>query len=199
MRTTTPRKRPIQKRSKETVRALVQATAYILKREGYEKATTNRIAEKAGVNIGSLYQYFPNKEALVAALIDRMVDRYVVRIGAVMDEIAGAPVETILARLIEAHTTWIFADPALQRALVAQIPRVDRLDFVMRTKARLAEMLEVLLLPHARRGVDVERLASVVVNLVDALTQAEIFAGGDGARSAKDAHDAASAFLARRL
>ena len=54
-----------------TVNALLEATARILIREGFDKASTNRIAEVAGVSVGSLYQYFPGKEALVAALIDR--------------------------------------------------------------------------------------------------------------------------------
>src|SRR5947199_10350657 len=68
---TNPRKSASQKRSRATVDALVEATARILVREGFDKASTNRIAEVAGVSVGSLYQYFPNKEALVAAVIDR--------------------------------------------------------------------------------------------------------------------------------
>ena len=68
---TNPRKYASQDRSRATVDALVEATARILIREGFDKASTNRIAEVAGVSVGSLYQYFPSKEALVAALIDR--------------------------------------------------------------------------------------------------------------------------------
>src|SRR5580704_705280 len=68
---TSPRKSASQERSRSTVNALLQATARILIKEGYDRASTNRIAEVAGVSIGSLYQYFPSKEALVAALIDR--------------------------------------------------------------------------------------------------------------------------------
>ena len=68
---THPRKWPSQERSRATVDALVEATARILVRESFDKASTNRIAEEAGVSIGSLYQYFPSKEALVAAVIDR--------------------------------------------------------------------------------------------------------------------------------
>ena len=67
---TRPRKSPSQKRSQLTVAALREATARILVKEGYEAASTNKIAAAAGVSIGSLYQYFPSKEALVAAVID---------------------------------------------------------------------------------------------------------------------------------
>jgi AcrR family transcriptional regulator len=63
-----PRKRPRQDRSRATVEAVLEATTHILIREGYAKLTTNRIAERAGVNIASLYQYFPGKEAIVAEL-----------------------------------------------------------------------------------------------------------------------------------
>ncbi|NUR10624.1 MAG: helix-turn-helix transcriptional regulator, partial [Bradyrhizobium sp.] len=68
---TKPRKSALQARSRATVDALVEATARILVRDGFEKASTNRIADMAGVSVGSLYQYFPSKEALVAAVIDR--------------------------------------------------------------------------------------------------------------------------------
>src|SRR5260370_17693253 len=68
---TSPRKSASQERSRSPVDALLEATARILVKEGYDKASTNRIAEVAGVSIGSLYQYFPSKEALVAAVIDR--------------------------------------------------------------------------------------------------------------------------------
>src|SRR3984885_9989466 len=67
---TSPRKSASQQRSQITVNALLEATARILVREGFDKASTNRIAEVAGVSVGSLYQYFPSKEAIVAALID---------------------------------------------------------------------------------------------------------------------------------
>src|SRR5579859_5011283 len=68
---TNPRKHAAQDRSRATVDALVEATARILVRDGFDRASTNRIAAEAGVSIGSLYQYFPSKEALVAAVIDR--------------------------------------------------------------------------------------------------------------------------------
>src|SRR5260370_40812254 len=68
---TIPRKSASQKRSRVTVETLLDATARVLTRHGYDRASTNRIAATAGVSVGSLYQYFPNKEALVAALVAR--------------------------------------------------------------------------------------------------------------------------------
>jgi len=68
---TKPRKTASQERSRLTVNALVESTIRVLVKEGYDRASTNKIAAVAGVSIGSLYQYFPSKEALVAAVIDR--------------------------------------------------------------------------------------------------------------------------------
>src|SRR5947208_6473911 len=68
---TKPRKNASQERSRATVEALIEATARILVREGFDKASTNRIALAAGVSVGSLYQYYPGKEALVVAVIER--------------------------------------------------------------------------------------------------------------------------------
>ena len=66
-----PRKSPAQERSRATVEAILQAATYILRRRGYAALTTNAIAERAGVNIASLYQYFPNKEAVFVELCRR--------------------------------------------------------------------------------------------------------------------------------
>jgi AcrR family transcriptional regulator len=63
-----PRKRPLQERSRATVQAILEATTYILLEHGYAALTTNGVAERAGVNIATLYQYFPNKEAIVLEL-----------------------------------------------------------------------------------------------------------------------------------
>lgn len=70
-----PRRRPQQERGKATVEAILQAATYILIRSGWEALTTNAVAERAGVNISSLYQYFPNKESIVSELRRRHGER----------------------------------------------------------------------------------------------------------------------------
>jgi AcrR family transcriptional regulator len=67
-RAASPRKRPTQERSRETVRAILEAAARIFEQVGVDAATTDRIAERAGISVGSLYQYFPNKDAILVAL-----------------------------------------------------------------------------------------------------------------------------------
>ena len=63
-----PRKRPLQERSRSTVDVVLEAAAQVLERDGYTATTTDLIAERAGVSIGTLYQYFPNKDAILLAL-----------------------------------------------------------------------------------------------------------------------------------
>ena len=69
-----PRKSPRQRRSAETVEAILGAAAQVFSARGYAGATTNHIAKRAGVSIGSLYQYFPNKDAILVALVQRHVE-----------------------------------------------------------------------------------------------------------------------------
>ncbi|MGZ3774046.1 MAG: TetR/AcrR family transcriptional regulator [Pseudobdellovibrionaceae bacterium] len=68
-----PRKKPKQERSHLMTKIILEATARILSLEGYDRLTTNKVAKKAGVSIGSLYQYFPNKESLIWSLIQQMM------------------------------------------------------------------------------------------------------------------------------
>src|SRR3569832_52880 len=118
-----PRKDAAQERSRATVDALVEATARILVREGFDKASTNRIADLAGVSIGSLYQYYPSKEALVAAVIERHNREIMQVVRAALAEVAGQPLEpatrTLVASAIDAHRV----DPDLHRVLSEQTPR----------------------------------------------------------------------------
>src|SRR5512138_188963 len=71
----TPRKQPVQQRSRATVESILTAASQVFAEQGYAAGTTNRIAERAGVSIGTLYQYFPNKETLAVRLLERHVEQ----------------------------------------------------------------------------------------------------------------------------
>lgn len=122
-----PRKYASQERSRATVAALIEATARILVSDGFDKASTNRIAEVAGVSIGSLYQYFPSKEALVLGVVEQHNHDIMQIVGGALAEIDTLPVEeavhTLVAVAIEAHRV----SPALHRVLTEQIPRIGPL------------------------------------------------------------------------
>src|SRR5688572_20652799 len=115
---TAPRKSPRQERARETVEVILAATARILVQDGYEHASTNRIARAAGVSIGSLYQYFPNKEALVMAVIRHHCDEMVALLARSAATLGDAPIDvavrTYISTMIAAHRV----DPDLHRVLI---------------------------------------------------------------------------------
>jgi AcrR family transcriptional regulator len=123
-----PRKNALQARSRATVDALVEATARILVRDGFEKTSTNRIAEVAGVSVGSLYQYFPSKEALVAAVIDRHNEEIMGIVRATLTEVADLPIDKAVRRLVTVAIDAHRINPKLHRVLAEQIPRAGKLD-----------------------------------------------------------------------
>jgi AcrR family transcriptional regulator len=97
---TPPRREPKQQRSLQTVDAVLQAVHLVVKRHGTEAVTTNRIAEAAGVSVGSLYQYFPHKRAIFAALHDRHVDDVRLVIEQTMSACASVPLEDFAGELV---------------------------------------------------------------------------------------------------
>jgi len=125
---TKPRKQASQARSRATVDALVEATARILVDEGFDKASTNRIAERAGVSVGSLYQYFPSKEALVIAVAERHNREIMQAVGVALDELGSLPVEAAVRRLIGVAIDGHRVNPELHRVLAEEVPRTGDLE-----------------------------------------------------------------------
>jgi AcrR family transcriptional regulator len=144
-----PRKRPRQARSRATVEAIVTAGAQVLIEQGYEGATTARVAERAGVSIGSLYQYFPNKEALIAALIERHAGEIIAIMHRALGDPASGTLEGGLRAMIEAGAAAHRLDPALHKILHEQVPRVGQLAKAMDTSRQIADALERFLRAHS--------------------------------------------------
>lgn len=82
-----------------TVDAILGAVERILEREGVDRLTTNHVAEVAGVSIGSLYQYFPNKQSLLGALQDRYTEDTYTRVRAALEETRTEPIRTVILRI----------------------------------------------------------------------------------------------------
>ena len=173
---TKPRKIASQERSRATVDALVEATARILVKEGFDKASTNRIAEVAGVSVGSLYQYYPGKEALVAAVIDRHNQEIMGVVRGALAEVASQPIEKAVRRLvtvaIEAHRI----DPKLHRVLAEQIPRTGRLENVEAFNRETYALFRAYLEGHSDelRTIDLDLAAFVCVTSIEALAHTAV-------------------------
>ncbi len=169
---TKPRKSAAQARSRATVDALVEATARILVKEGFDKASTNRIAEVAGVSIGSLYQYFPCKEALVAAVIERHQQQIAQTVRGELADLMAMPVENAMRHLVAAAVKAHRVDPRLHRVLAEQIPRVGKLE-ELETFSRENFTLFRTYLEHHRdelRVDDLELASFICVTSIEALT-----------------------------
>ena len=147
-RPTSLRKEPSQRRSKELVDIIVKATTRVLLKEGYEGCTTNRVAEVAGVSIGSVYQYFPNKESLVV----RVMERHQEKLFAVMSEhlasLKDATLEQAARTLVRAMLDAHQVEPRLHRVLREQVPRIGALKALHERYAAYEPMVTAWLEAH---------------------------------------------------
>ena len=135
------RKQPVQDRAKATTEALVEATLQVLVRDGYAKLTTTRVAERAGVSVGTLYQYFPDKRSLVMALKVRYF-------GLMLDAVDGAlersdpdDFPTRLRSAMEALLAVKRENLALTKALREPMAGPDGRAFFRDTAQRFADVL----------------------------------------------------------
>lgn len=169
---TIPRKSASQKRSRVTVETLLDATARVLVREGYDRASTNRIAAKAGVSVGSLYQYFPNKEALVAALVARHNREMLGLLRDALTEMASRDVATVMRELVRAMVDAHLVDPVLHRIFAEQVPRMGQLAKIEALQKEIFLLVRNYL-EERRNEIAVENLdsaTSICVTTVESLT-----------------------------
>ena len=169
---TQPRKKASQERSKATVDAILDATARILVKEGYDRASTNRVALAAGVSVGSLYQYFPSKEALVAALVERHMEETQVLVLEAFPRLLHADVHVAAREMVRSMVAMHAVNPRLHKVLVEQVPRVGRLERIDALTRHATDLTRAYLEHHAAelRVTDLDMAAFIVVHTVEALT-----------------------------
>jgi AcrR family transcriptional regulator len=174
---TNPRKLPQQDRSRFTVDTILTATAHILTEEGYDKASTNRIAERAGISIGSLYQYFPNKASLITALRDRHVSSMMEVIESKLSDLFDAPIEVVLPEVVKASIAAHAVDPTLHKVLHEQVPRLSGTE----SENRMTDLLRNYLAKQCDR-IDPQTLDYIVFVIersIEALTHAAVIECSD--------------------
>lgn len=178
---TKPRKHASQERSRATVDTLIEATARILVREGFDKASTNRIAEKAGVSVGSLYQYFPCKEALVAAVMERHSQELMQVVRSALAGAAALPMEQAVRKLVTAAIEAHRIDPKLHRVLAEQIPRTGKLESVETFNRENYALFRAYIEAHRNefRALDPGLAAFVCVTSIEALTHSAVLHHSD--------------------
>lgn len=136
------RKAPRQSRSQVTVDALLQATAQLLEEAGYARLTTNHVARRAGVSIGSLYQYFPSKEALCHALAERHFERHAQHYLDQLEALASAPVEAQVREMVRLNFALAREDAGVASGLYAELSRIGGMDPLQRMREAICGALE---------------------------------------------------------
>ncbi|WP_431919248.1 TetR/AcrR family transcriptional regulator [Micromonospora wenchangensis] len=163
-----PRREPRQVRAELTRERILAAAAHIFSEYGYAAGTTNRIAERARISIGSLYQYFPNKDAILAALLVRHVDRGTWTRADELDLSPGtlaATVRALVRDAIDNHSE----DPQLLRIMIEEAPlSQELLDTIDRHgKQRVAQIRDLLALHPDVRVTDLDTAAELIVFTVE--------------------------------
>jgi len=169
------RRQPQQRRARDTVEAVLDAVVRILKRGGVAAVTTNRVAEVAGVSIGSVYQYFPDKRAIFAALHERHIREMDLLVESKLMEHAASPLDTLMRAMIGAMIDAHTPDPELYELLSSEVPHraEGTQDFAVRLHGafRLAIASRANELKTRR---DLDTVVFVVTHMVDALSHGAV-------------------------
>lgn len=140
-----PRKRPLQRRATVTVDAIFEATIQVLLTDGLHRLTTTRVAERTGVSVGTMYQYFPHKQALLYALNERYLDVLAGKMEKVCQAHRGAPVAQMVEALVDAYWQAKTERSDVTRVLYASAVELDNVSlieaFALRVDTATASML----------------------------------------------------------
>ncbi len=141
------RRQPMQDRAQKTIETIFQATAQIVESDGESALSTNKIAAKAGFSIGTLYQYFPSKEAILLAMISRERRRVLDRLGEVLKEAeqSKASPQDIVSNLIHLLVESFAAGHGARRAMIRLAWQVDHLEGVTQALREASETISLYL------------------------------------------------------
>jgi AcrR family transcriptional regulator len=168
-----PRKLPKQPRSEATVEAILEAAAQVFERHGYAPGTTNRIAERAGISIGSLYQYFPNKDAILVELVRRHLAEGTLALWPHIERLqSGEALERVLPDVVTAMVALHDHSPQLHRVLFEETP----LPPLLRSELQSTERALVDVLASSLRSAeevecrDPQLTARILLGAIEGLT-----------------------------
>lgn len=155
--------------------AIVEGTSRILAQDGYESLTTNRIAEVAGVSIGSFYQYFPGKQAVIAEISKRLEHSAVGLLAHGLSGVADVPLRLVAKSFVEALASRRFGDLQLRRELLRHVPRRWTEDVSL----AIDKAAEEFLAEHLAQRSDVREgnhqlMAFTLVHAIEAVVEAAV-------------------------
>lgn len=170
-----PRKQPIQERSRLTVEAVLDAAVQVFEQYGYAAGTTARIAERAGISVGSLYQYFPNKDAILVALAVRHLDELRGLSTRLIDRGAAIlPLKAFVRSLVDGFVELHLRSPQVHRLLAeeVQLPPETRQAFDAFAEELAGRLTAVLGEHEDLRGADHATLAYFSLQVLERLSHA---------------------------
>jgi AcrR family transcriptional regulator len=179
-----PRKLPAQERSRDTVDVILEAAAHVFIEKGYAAGTTNHIAQKAGVSIGSLYQYFPNKDAILVNLAEQHLESAKDEIGEILlkAEADNASIFRLIRNIVGAMIRMHMQAPRLHQVIFEEAPLPDDLKHQLNTyEEAIAETLCQII--DQNLNVNTERpllAARLIVRIVESLTHWYVIAAPEG-------------------
>jgi AcrR family transcriptional regulator len=142
------RKTPVQQRSQRMVDILIEAAGQVIAKQGLDRFTTVEVATRAGVSAGSLYQYFANKEALLEALMDRMIGQLTDVVNRAAPSLLQADLETIVRGLLLAAVDFLDRDKGPQLELMRNWHRLDIARPLHRFEQTMMDVTRAYLLAH---------------------------------------------------
>lgn len=162
------KKQPRQVRATATVDAIVTAATRLLAARGYEAVTTNHIADTAGVGIGSLYEYFPGKDAIVAQVAQRLVDRVIARLTDAVPAILAGPPERAVRTWIDLIHDTLMRERRLVAVFVEEVPYLRHLPAIRAITPRLLALSREIRARAGTRLTIADETASLylMINLV---------------------------------
>ena len=180
-RATGARKQPAQARSRAMVEAILDAAARVLVSDGYEAFSTNRVAEAAGASVGSLYQYFPNKSALLAELMRRHAQDIMTRMLEAASNAAFGSLEETVRAMVTANIAGHLIDPPLHHVLSEEVPRLGELDWRSEFRRQGVGQVRAVLERHRDEIVvaDLDLAAFLLANAVDSVVHVAAGECGD--------------------
>ena len=140
-----PRKTPLQARAEVTVDSICEATIQVLLSHGAERLTTTRVADRAGVSIGTLYQYYPNKRSLLYAVMEEHLDRVATAVESACERACHKPLAEMIKQVVE-----VFVDTKMDRAdisvaLYKVAPDIGGPELVKKMGQRMRKAVEAML------------------------------------------------------
>ncbi len=143
------RRAPKQKRAKSLIDDVLEASARLIPTYGYDKATTNKIAELAGVSIGSLYQYFPNKNAIFVSLIEKIENNHCQQLRDALYQARDLPLPERVEPVIAAIVDLVMEKRKLLLILYTHAPQLGLLGYLAKSRQNFRKEIEPVLQEYA--------------------------------------------------